>query len=48
MQVLPIWEGTTNIMSLDYLRAVAKTNGGAMTAVYEDIKGTVVLPLIHP
>lgn len=28
-------------MSLDYLRAVAKTNGEAMTAVYEDIKGTV-------
>ncbi|KAK3862515.1 hypothetical protein Pcinc_031631 [Petrolisthes cinctipes] len=40
-QVLPIWEGTTNIMSLDYLRALTKSNGEAMTAVYEDIKARV-------
>lgn len=37
-QVLPIWEGTTNIMSLDFLRAVLKTNGEALTSLYEDIK----------
>ncbi|XP_064104129.1 acyl-CoA dehydrogenase family member 11-like [Macrobrachium nipponense] len=37
-QVLPIWEGTSNIMSLDFLRAVMKTNGEALTSLYEDIK----------
>ena len=26
-QVLPIWEGTTNVLSLDLLRAAAKTGG---------------------
>jgi alkylation response protein AidB-like acyl-CoA dehydrogenase len=26
-QVLPIWEGTTNVLSLDVLRAIDKTNG---------------------
>lgn len=25
--MLPIWEGTTNILSLDILRAIKKTNG---------------------
>ena len=29
-QVLPIWEGTTNILSLDVLRAIAKTEGGVI------------------
>ena len=29
-QVLPIWEGTTNIMSLDVLRALSKSKGNAM------------------
>ncbi|KAK7073151.1 hypothetical protein SK128_011368 [Halocaridina rubra] len=37
-QVLPIWEGTSNIMSFDFLRAVMKTNGEAVTALYGDIK----------
>lgn len=27
-QVLSIWEGTTNVLALDVLRAIAKTNGG--------------------
>ncbi|XP_047494787.1 acyl-CoA dehydrogenase family member 11-like [Penaeus chinensis] len=40
-QVLPIWEGTTNIMSLDFLRAVVKTEGQALTALYRDVKGRV-------
>ena len=31
-QVLPIWEGTTNILSLDVLRAVAKTEGRVIVA----------------
>lgn len=37
-QVLPIWEGTSNIMSLDFLRAVTKTKGESLTALYEDVK----------
>lgn len=31
-QVLPIWEGTTNILSLDVLRALGKTEGEALKA----------------
>jgi alkylation response protein AidB-like acyl-CoA dehydrogenase len=31
-QVLPIWEGTTNVLSLDLLRAAAKTGGLAPVA----------------
>lgn len=34
-QVLPIWEGTTNVLSVDTLRALAK--GGAMAAVRGEI-----------
>ena len=34
-QVLPIWEGTTNVLSLDTLRALAK--GGAMEAVIAEV-----------
>jgi acyl-CoA dehydrogenase len=35
-QVLPIWEGTTNVLSLDTLRALAK--GGALEAVIAEIE----------
>lgn len=31
-QVLPIWEGTTNILSLDVLRAITKTQGRVILA----------------
>lgn len=31
-QVTPIWEGTTNILSLDVLRAVSKSKGQVLTA----------------
>jgi len=31
-QVLPIWEGTTNILSLDVVRAIAKTKGEVLKA----------------
>jgi alkylation response protein AidB-like acyl-CoA dehydrogenase len=34
-QVLPIWEGTTNVLALDVLRAVSKTD--ALQAFVEDI-----------
>lgn len=36
-QVLPIWEGTTNVLSLDVLRAVSKTQGGALLSLQTDI-----------
>lgn len=35
-QVLSIWEGTTNVLSLDMLRAFDKDNG--LTAISEDLK----------
>ena len=31
-QVLPIWEGTSNVMSLDVLRSIAKSNGEVLGA----------------
>ena len=34
-QVLPIWEGTTNVLSLDLLRATVKEN--ALSAVFQDL-----------
>jgi putative acyl-CoA dehydrogenase len=34
-QVLPIWEGTTNVLSLDTLRAIQKT--GALSAWVDDL-----------
>lgn len=35
-QVLPIWEGTTNVLSLDALRALAKEDG--LQAVSDDVR----------
>ena len=35
-QVLPIWEGTTNVLSLDTLRALAK--GGALEAIAAEVE----------
>lgn len=35
-QVLPIWEGTTNVLSLDTLRALGK--GGAIEAIATEVK----------
>lgn len=35
-QVLPIWEGTSNVMSLDMLRSLAKSKGEALKVVLED------------
>ena len=35
-QVLPIWEGTTNVLSLDTLRALGK--GGALEALAAEIE----------
>lgn len=36
--MLPIWEGTTNILSLDMLRAVHKTNGEVLKAYISQCK----------
>ncbi len=38
-QVLPIWEGTTNVLSLDLLRAVAKT--GSLEPIAREVGGAV-------
>jgi hypothetical protein len=38
-QVLSIWEGTTNVLSLDALRAMAK--GGALAAAAEEVSSLV-------
>ncbi|KAL8606019.1 hypothetical protein ACOMHN_024524 [Nucella lapillus] len=38
-QVLSIWEGTTNILSLDALRAIAKSQGAALHAFSSVVKG---------
>ncbi|HVK88451.1 MAG TPA: acyl-CoA dehydrogenase family protein, partial [Kofleriaceae bacterium] len=38
-QVLPIWEGTTNVLSLDTLRALAK--GGALEAVVAEVESNL-------
>ncbi|MGH2809091.1 MAG: acyl-CoA dehydrogenase family protein [Actinomycetota bacterium] len=37
--VLPIWEGTTNVLALDFLRASQRS--GALEAVLDDIRATV-------
>ncbi|KAK3581974.1 hypothetical protein CHS0354_003235 [Potamilus streckersoni] len=37
-QVTTIWEGTTNILSLDLLRAIAKSQGEVMNAFYKDVQ----------
>jgi acyl-CoA dehydrogenase len=44
-QVLPIWEGTTNVLSLDVLRAVARD--GAMDAFEEEV-ASLTSALIDP
>ncbi|XP_043192469.1 acyl-CoA dehydrogenase family member 11-like [Amphibalanus amphitrite] len=36
-QVYPVWEGTTNVLSLDVLRALAKSRGEAWTALTSDV-----------
>ncbi|KXJ28911.1 acyl-CoA dehydrogenase family member 11 [Exaiptasia diaphana] len=36
-QVLPIWEGTTNVLSLDVLRAIHNTNGQVLRAFHSSV-----------
>ena len=33
LQVLPIWEGTSSVMSLDVLRAINKSRGASLQAL---------------
>ncbi|KAJ8380363.1 hypothetical protein SKAU_G00011410 [Synaphobranchus kaupii] len=37
-QVLSIWEGTTNVLSLDVLRCLAKSHGQVLEAFYLEVK----------
>jgi len=39
VQVLPIWEGTSSVMSLDVVRAIHKTKGEAITAYHSRVQG---------
>ena len=41
VQVLPIWEGTTNVMALDTVRAIGKTKGEALDAFHGRISRAV-------
>eukprot|EP00090_Calanus_glacialis_P014542 TRINITY_DN23353_c0_g1_i1.p1 TRINITY_DN23353_c0_g1~~TRINITY_DN23353_c0_g1_i1.p1 ORF type:complete len:365 (-),score=121.69 TRINITY_DN23353_c0_g1_i1:50-1117(-) len=43
VQVLPIWEGTSSVMSLDVVRAIHKTKGEAMTAFHSRVKNIIEL-----
>ena len=38
-QVLTIWEGTTNVLSLDVLRALVKSQGAVLQAFGTDVTG---------
>ena len=38
LQVLPIWEGTSSVMSLDVVRALQKTKGEALVAYKRKIE----------
>ena len=35
---MPIWEGTTNVLSLDVLRAVQKSSGGVLVSFSKEVK----------
>ncbi|RMX42852.1 hypothetical protein pdam_00005097, partial [Pocillopora damicornis] len=35
--VLPIWEGTTNVLSLDVLRSISKSQGLVLKAFHADV-----------
>lgn len=34
---MPIWEGTTNVLSLDVLRAIQKSNGGVLVSFSKEV-----------
>ena len=47
-QVLPIWEGTSSVMSLDVVRAIHKTKGEAMTAFHSRVQGILTQAIRCP
>ncbi|KAJ1092523.1 hypothetical protein NDU88_005633 [Pleurodeles waltl] len=47
-QVLTIWEGTTNILSLDVLRSVTKSKGDVLTAFFSTVQGKLDLASTVP
>nr|XP_008113260.1 PREDICTED: acyl-CoA dehydrogenase family member 11 [Anolis carolinensis] len=47
-QVLPIWEGTTNILSLDVLRSIHKSHGDAMQAFLSSAQAKMASALGSP
>jgi len=48
VQVLPIWEGTSSVMSLDVVRAIHKTRGEAMTAFHSRVHGILTQASNYP
>jgi len=40
-QVLSIWEGTTNVLSMDVLRSITKTNGEVLRALLADCMSNI-------
>lgn len=49
-QVLSIWEGTTNVLSLDVLRSISKSSGRVLQAFFSDVEERlrVAGPTLHP
>ncbi|XP_039628215.1 acyl-CoA dehydrogenase family member 11-like isoform X2 [Polypterus senegalus] len=47
-QVLSIWEGTTNILSLDVLRSLVKSQGQVLQAFFTDIKNKLEVASQNP
>ncbi|MCJ8748279.1 hypothetical protein PDJAM_G00163540 [Pangasius djambal] len=52
-QVLSIWEGTTNVLSLDVLRSISKSSGRVLQAFFSDVEerlrgaGPALLPAVQ-
>ena len=38
LAVLPIWEGTSTVMSLDVLRAIQKSKGNVLNSLFNEIR----------
>ena len=36
--MLPIWEGTSTVMSLDVLRAIQKSKGNVLNSLFNEIR----------
>lgn len=47
-QVLSIWEGTTNVLSLDVLRSISKSSGSVLQAFFIEIKERLLAAEVYP